>query len=129
MSILDTIDGALRDYEASGDAMRWVPEEKRQATPETQPFAGQISMDGSNWWPVSYDRTALNPVITIDASQFQAAMRQVGETLAELMRPLVEFCKSMAPIAATLNEVQAERVSAMHREYRRRSNARQRRRR
>ncbi len=131
MSILDTIDGALRDYETSGDAMRWAPEEKRAASPGLPLRGGQISLDGSSWLPVSSDSTPLLPAI-IDTSQFDAALRQLGEQIAELMRPCREFAKSialaMAPITKVLNEVKAERVSAMHREYHRRSRARRRRR-
>lgn len=113
MSILDTIDGALRDYEASGDAMRWVPEEKREA-PQAVGF--------------SFDQAPLLPVITIDTSQFELAFRQIGEALSRFLRPFADFAKSMVPIVETLNGVRAERVSAMHREYRRRAVARRRRR-
>ena len=122
VSILDTIDGALRDCEVSADAMRWAPEEKRQARPD----AAQISLDGSRWWPVSYDCT---PLITIDTSQFEAAFRQMGEVISGFMRSCVEVWDAVAPLAEALNQIRAERVSAMHREYRRRSSARQRRRR
>ena len=93
MSILDTIDGALADYETSADAMRWTPEKRTRQGPLG---GGQISLDGSNWLPVSFDSTPLLPVITIDTSQFEAAVRQAAEQLAELMRPCWEFAKAIA---------------------------------
>jgi hypothetical protein len=31
--VLDTIDGALADWSTSGDAMRWTPDEPREAKP------------------------------------------------------------------------------------------------
>jgi hypothetical protein len=105
VSILDTIDGALADYAASGDAMRWVPPGERTAS-------------AAPAWTT----------VTLDIGAFEAAMRQVGEVLAGLMRPWVDFSKSLMPVVEALNEVRAARVSAMHREYRRRAVARRRRR-
>lgn len=61
MSILDTIDGALRDYETSGDAMRWAPEGKRAAV-------------------------AAADVPVFDLSGFAGAV----ERMAEAIRPVVE---------------------------------------
>lgn len=40
--ILDSIDGALRDFETGRDAMRWLPEESR--TEETRPDAGDAAL-------------------------------------------------------------------------------------
>lgn len=64
-------------------------------------------------------------------------MRQLGDAInraAEAMRLIeaqakacVALVRAVMPIAEALNEVRAVRVSAMHREYRRRSNARRRR--
>lgn len=34
--VLGAIDGALRDYEVSAGAMRWVPEEGRESRPEEE---------------------------------------------------------------------------------------------
>lgn len=91
MSILETIDGALVDYEASGDAMRWVPEEKREARPRT-PLSGQISLNGSTWVPVSYDTTPIvNPRITFDMSGFSEALQR----MADALQPAVEAAGKM----------------------------------
>lgn len=59
MSILDTIDGALRDYETSGDAMRWTPEEKSGI-----PVRDGISVD-----------------IDIDTADFDAALEAFSRSM------------------------------------------------
>lgn len=42
--ILDSIDGALRDFDTSHDAMRWVPVEGRGAAPPGPPAAVAVSL-------------------------------------------------------------------------------------
>jgi len=115
--VLDSIDGALRDYETSNDAMRWAPPENRAATAE-----GSLEMDAVT------DIEARTLAWAIGAAEaYMASMRG----LAEAMRPiLVEACKSMCGLAAALQPaIEARRLegSAMRLEYRRRSLARRRR--
>ena len=61
--ILDMIDGTLRDYAVSGDAMRWTPE------PEPDP-------EGRDAGP------AVLTQVTVDVSGFVDGLRQVCEAIA-----------------------------------------------
>lgn len=124
MSILDTIDGALRDCEVSSDAMRWTP-----SPPSASPEPGGVIFELPNGYRPARAWQPVDIALSIDTSQFEAAFRQIGEAVSRFARSCAEAVKSMAPIVEAVNGARAERVSAMHREYRRRSSARRRRRR
>ena len=115
--VLDSIDGAIRDYETSKDAMRWAPPESRAATAEALPEIDAVT-----------DIEARIVAWAIGAAEaYMASMRRIGEVMWPI---LVEACKSMSELAAVLQPViEARRLedSAMRREYRRRSLARRRR--
>ena len=115
--VLDSIDGALRDYETSGDAMRWAP-----------PGSGALAAEASLGIDAA---TGLEARILAWAIGAAEAYMDHMRRLAEAMRPiLVEACKSMCELVAALQPVmEARRLegSAMRREYRRRSLARRRR--
>lgn len=111
--VLAAIDGALQDYETSGDAMRWVPPEDREPDPEAVLAASRAVLDG----------------VSLGMEQFMAAMRQLTASVSEALEPWAEFLRKLAPAAGEVSEARRERLSAMHREYHRRSQARRRRRR
>jgi len=107
--VLAVIDRALRDYEASADAMRWVPPDDR--TPRPLAIAAPVMLD-----------------IRVDVEPFMAAMRQMSEAVNRALRPWAELIRKLAPVAEAVHEARRKRVSAMHREYARRQRARRRRR-
>jgi hypothetical protein len=71
VSILDTIDGALADYEASGDAMRWVPEAGRTEEKRPADAAALIEAFGQSMTQAAAEITrmfdALRPVVQAQA--------------------------------------------------------------
>ena len=75
--ILASIDGALRDYELSADAMRWLPEEKREAPP------------------------ALAPVfvpVTLDLEPFTRALEEAGRVLRRFFADVGAAVAKLAPL-------------------------------
>ena len=116
--VLDSIDGALRDYETSGDAMRWAP-------PGSSALAAEASLEID----ATTDLEARILAWAIGAAE--AYMDHTRRLAAAMWPILVEACKSMSELAAALQpaiEAKRRERSAMRREYRRRSLARRRRR-
>lgn len=114
--VLDSIDGAIRDYETSKDAMRWAPPEDRAAAETPGDLDGAVNVEARI---VAWATSA--------AEAYMASMRGIAEAMWPI---LVEACKSMSELAAVLQPViEARRLegSAMRREYRRRNLARRRR--
>ena len=111
VSILETIDNAVRDYELSSDAMRWTPEAHR--TPEQTKPAGDdvvrfVDQCGPRLTPWQREalRIAFNPVYV----HIHALGRRSSRTWSSLMAALD------ALDLAKLNR--RARISTMHRAYR-----------
>jgi hypothetical protein len=126
--ILDSIDGALRDFETSKDAMRWLPEDKRPDGPASDGIPGGAA-------PVAV-------AVTVDAEEFARALNDFAEIMARVLRPAVEdTARLFHAISAAFFPDQHLRCHTCHparrpkplavdgHEYRRRMKARQRRRR
>lgn len=145
MGILETIDGALEDWETSDDAMRWVPKETRPTTPRLP----RISEDGSYPWhrlgaspsftlPDEATARASTPhldeavrqlahqasrrTVHVDLSHFRdqmdRIMREVGEAAQRAVIPLRAFVE----ITAQVEEEQARIIRRAALENRRRRN-------
>lgn len=107
--VLDSIDGAIRDYETSSDAMRWRPGGEREAEP---------APPRSPWFDLSGATIVLNrPLATapdvrqttplLSPSAFTGSvsgplypqacedLAAFGRALAETFRPLVEWASRM----------------------------------
>lgn len=121
-SLLDSIDGALRDYETSADAMRWAP-------PEGRDSAAYASLDDP---AADLDARILAWAIG-SAEAYMTQMRQLAEvcwpTLAEAGKRLCELIGPVLRMIADAEESRRRAGSAMRCEYRRRTLARRRRRR
>lgn len=134
MSILDTIDGALADYAASSDAMRWVPEGERDEWKRPSPIFRGVSLDGTTWLPVSFDHTPLLPPLDIGAitrglDQFAAGIRGFFEDLGIALAPLMRVLGTIA-VADAEHEQRRRgggKLAVNGREYQRRLRARRRR--
>lgn len=113
--ILDQIDGALRDFDTSGDAMRWVPEGGRRPWPDA---------------------------VTIDTEEFTRSLNEFGEAVIRAFRPVIEdTARQFHALSAALFPVQHRRcatcppgrkpkpLAVNGHEYQRRLKARRRRRR
>ena len=127
--IIDTIDGALRDYETSNDAMRWQPPEDRTAEPPRVAVPAPIAIDMSR----------------IDMSGFVRGIEQMGEAMGRALNdafaPLRKLTAAVAVIAhmqepgshghcRTCHPEQAPQPLAVNgHDYRRRQRARVRRKR
>jgi hypothetical protein len=122
--ILDQIDGALRDFETSTDAMRWVPEGKRE------------------FKPAHTGATAVGLALTVDTAEFTRALNELGAAVARAFRPVFEdTARQFHALSAALFPVQHRRCVTCHpsrkpkplavdgHEYQRRLRARRRRRR
>jgi hypothetical protein len=94
--ILDSIDGALRDWEVSADAMRWLPEGERVAAPAVVPAAAI--------------RPPVPVAVTMDAGELARALRDLGEMMARAFRPVFEGAvKLFHDLSAALFPVQHRR--------------------
>lgn len=83
--ILETIDGALLDFDLSTDAMRWCPEGKRVPVPRGTP-AAVTPLDGATWTapaPVTVD-------VFVDTAQFTRLLNEFIETLSRAVRPVLD---------------------------------------
>jgi hypothetical protein len=72
--ILDSIDGALRDYETGADAMRWVPGDRRELRPAS---------------PAARAGIVLVPV-PVDTGELHRALNELGGMLARALCPGIE---------------------------------------
>lgn len=109
--ILSTIDGALRDYALSGDAMRWAP----PGTPASQLPARPAAI-----------------TVEFDTGPFMAALADAAAAAGRLIAGMARALKPLAAVAATITEADAShraQMRAMHVEYARRRKARTRRKR
>lgn len=80
--ILDSIDGALRDYGTSCDAMRWMPENKRLAAPHREspaPASGRVSLEP----PAVL-------ILSVDTEEFARSLNDLAEAMARVLNPVVE---------------------------------------
>jgi hypothetical protein len=77
--ILDVIDGTLRDYAVSGDAMRWSPD----------PEAREADTDGG-----------ASLLLSVDVSGFVEGLRQVCEAIARLGAVCAKAMRPMDLLAA-----------------------------
>lgn len=99
--ILDVIDGALRDFETSADAMRWVPEEKRKPGP-----AGVPVMLGLP--PVAF-------ALTVDTEEFARSLSELGAAIARMLLPVVEdTVKQFHALSMALFPYQHQRCFTCH---------------
>jgi hypothetical protein len=92
--ILDQIDGALRDFDTSGDAMRWwVPEGERRPWPDAvAPVAG-----------------------TIDTEEFTRALNELGAAITRAFRPVIEdTVRQFHALSAVLFPSQHRRCVTCH---------------
>lgn len=107
--ILDTIDGALQDYAATQEAMRWTPPGLPRLTGDRAP------------------RLDETPADTL-AAVYEAALAAV----APMAKSINSLIAALVPAAGTIAEARERHrreISAMHAEYHRRRKARGRRRR
>jgi hypothetical protein len=138
-SVLDSIDGALRDFETSTDAMRWVPEGERLAAvmPDAPP-GPWIPLDGATWIaPVP----ASVPVF-VDVAEFSRSVNALAEAVNRALRPVFEdTARQFHALSAALYPQRHRRCGTCHpsrkpkplavdgHEYQRRLRARRRRKR
>jgi hypothetical protein len=115
--ILDSIDGALRDCTVSGDAMRWVPEGGREASPKQAASVPWIDLRGSavvlsrplavrpGAFPGGPDPAARVPLLAPAAisgsfsgplyPQAGDALAEFGRAMGDLFRPLLDWAAKM----------------------------------
>jgi hypothetical protein len=89
--ILDTIDGALADYEAGGDAMRWVPEEERAGIPVS---------DGMS--------------VDIDSADFAAACEALGRDMDRMAEGFQAMARAVQPILQAQVKAFSKMTHAVH---------------
>jgi hypothetical protein len=121
--ILGSIDGALRDFETSADAMRWLPGEKRAPSP-----AGE------------HVHNPLAVALTVDVEEFARSLNELIDALARAFRPVSEdTARQFHSLAAALFPARHRRCRTCQpgwkplavdgREYHRRQQARRKRKR
>lgn len=115
LGILDSIDGALRDFETSRDAMRWVPEEKREAAPPEPPAAVAVSLH--------VDIESFAGAVQEAAAVLWRFFDDIGTALLGLLPVMV------APAEAAGRGERGGKLAVDGREYQRRLHARRRRKR
>lgn len=99
LGILDQIDGALRDFDTSGDAMRWIPEGERKP----MPVPGAVTPP-----PVIV-------ALTMDTEEFTRSLNEFAEAMARAFRPVIEdTAKQFHALSAALFPVQHRRCLACH---------------
>jgi hypothetical protein len=108
--ILDAIDGAVHDWEVSSDAMRWSPD-----PPKSPPMPR----------PQRYARVN----IRIDTSVFAAELRRMFDAVAAMAPALERIGRALAKVCDQHDEHHPPPLSIDGHAYRRRSQARRRRRR
>jgi len=125
--ILDSIDGALSDWHTSDDAMRWLPEHKREPRAE------------------GGERASMPPAavtVSMDTEEFARALNEFAEAMTRVFRPVIEdTVKAFHGLGAAFFPSQHRRCLTCHpsqrpkplavngHEYHRRQMARRRRRR
>ena len=75
MSIIDTIDNALDDWQTSADAMRWTPDAEHARPTMPRPTVAMVAR------------------FVVDMEPFRRAMEQIAKTIAETaerLRPWLE---------------------------------------
>jgi hypothetical protein len=121
--VLESIDGALRDFETSTDAMRWLPEDKRAPSP-----AGERAHD------------PLAVALTVDVEEFARSLNELIDVLARAFRAVVEdAARQVRSLSAALFPARHRRCRTCQpgwkplavdgREYHRRQQARRKRKR
>ena len=86
--ILDSIDGALYDFETSKDAMRWVPEDERHAGNRPAAVSPWHDLAGAALVLNSPSATAL--MLTVDADEFNQALNELAAAVTRAFRPVIE---------------------------------------
>lgn len=71
--VLESIDGALRDFETSKDAMRWLPEDKRAPSPARERVHDPLAV-----------------ALTVDVEEFARSLNELIDVLARAFRPVIE---------------------------------------
>lgn len=146
--ILDSIDGALFDFEVSKDAMRWSPPEEqppRIVGPGGQAYvinSGELRRIGTaGRIEIQIDTRSFNEQMAEVGRQLNRFGQQMGDALNTMFEPLRKFSATLAKRAhmrepgshghcRTCHPEQAPRPLAVNgHEYRRRQRARQRRKR
>lgn len=119
--ILDVIDGALLDFDTSDDAMRWVPPAKREERPAVDPELLEMLSPES--------LAAINAAVAGITEFANALGRALNPVFGGIGLAMGKLAKAYANILAEADQAHAREISAMHRAYRQRSKARQRRKR
>jgi hypothetical protein len=137
--ILDSIDGALRDFETSTDAMRWVPEDERKSVAAQRSAASAAARSGE-WialgYPVTDGRLPLGgdmdlaPLVRV-IEQIAVGVRRFFDDVGTAIAPLVRVLAAAAQANARLEQRRhgGGKLAVDGRAYQRRLRSRRRRRR
>lgn len=115
--IIETIDGALRDFEVSGDAMRWTPEPPEPAPRQRLARGGVLMVpdvaDPSAPTADEISRAVpidvVEVVLEIDTSRFVEAMRRAAEALTAMAPKIEALTRPLRQAATRMQEREAAR--------------------
>ena len=115
MTILDTIDGAIRDAETSSDAMRWVPEDERAPKPQLTEWQREV---------IRQAFAEVGDRLRAHAEAMKPALEQLGGHLRDCAAKFTVWIEEIQPWIEAHEAARKRR----HCDYRRRQLARRRRR-